>query len=270
MKKYNVRVYLSTFFDTEVEAENEQQARELAEDSENWNMEEIENNLNVQPCETEAKRTRKVNVVWDTDGEDIPELPIEVYVPVSVDENDIADWLSDKYGFCVSSLQIEETKDEEPQPLFSDEDIESLHVGDNILAIGFMHVENEADLVKAKDYLRELNRRHGEPLRGPSKREALAKLADVVRKYGEDEGGNIKLNTWEACGDGWAELNKSTIDEIRLFDDDTMEICFNVNTNDCLPAEDDQFKADDISKFADDLIKYFENEKEEENENENE
>ena len=34
-------------------------------------------------------------------------VPREVYVPMSVEEDDIADWLSDEYGYCVESFTIE-------------------------------------------------------------------------------------------------------------------------------------------------------------------
>ena len=41
------------------------------------------------------------NIEWDTDGEDIPELPTEVLVPKDWDDDEVTDWLSDTYGFCV-------------------------------------------------------------------------------------------------------------------------------------------------------------------------
>lgn len=49
------------------------------------------------------------NIVWDTDGYDVEALylPTETYVPSEVEEDDIADWLSDKYGFLVESFLIE-------------------------------------------------------------------------------------------------------------------------------------------------------------------
>lgn len=43
-----------------------------------------------------------VKVYWDTDGEEV-ELPNVVEVPSDIDEEDISDWLSDKYGWCVES-----------------------------------------------------------------------------------------------------------------------------------------------------------------------
>ena len=59
----------------------------------------------------EEEEEREVYVEWDvSDGEfetfvneGIPRI---VYVPMSVAEEDIADWLSDKYGYCVESFTI--------------------------------------------------------------------------------------------------------------------------------------------------------------------
>jgi len=47
------------------------------------------------------KEPRLVRVYWDTDGEVIEDLPTEVRVPSEVDEDGVADWLSDEYGWCV-------------------------------------------------------------------------------------------------------------------------------------------------------------------------
>lgn len=49
------------------------------------------------------------DIEWDTDGESIYELglPVTVVVPVDMDEDEIADMLSDDYGFCVNSFSIE-------------------------------------------------------------------------------------------------------------------------------------------------------------------
>lgn len=48
------------------------------------------------------------NIVWDTDGYSVEELglPVEVDVPSEIEEDDIVDWLSDKYGFCIESLKF--------------------------------------------------------------------------------------------------------------------------------------------------------------------
>jgi hypothetical protein len=45
---------------------------------------------------------RIIKVDWDTDGEDLG-LPTEVLVPNFVPDDDVADYLSDIYGFCVNS-----------------------------------------------------------------------------------------------------------------------------------------------------------------------
>lgn len=48
------------------------------------------------------------NIVWETDGYSIEELglPIEVDVPSEIEEDDIADWLSDEYGFLVELFEL--------------------------------------------------------------------------------------------------------------------------------------------------------------------
>lgn len=108
-QKYIIRVYLSSFYDVEVEAENQQDAKQMAESSENWDMVEIANNLALQEGETQAIdeypsiTVKTISVEWDTDGMDEEELdlPSEVEVPSDIDEDQVSDWLSDLYGFCV-------------------------------------------------------------------------------------------------------------------------------------------------------------------------
>lgn len=50
----------------------------------------------------------KVYPKWETDGTPIKELglPNEVDVPNNVEVEDIADWLSDEYGFLVESFEF--------------------------------------------------------------------------------------------------------------------------------------------------------------------
>lgn len=47
-------------------------------------------------------KTFKVSVNWDTDEENI-DLPKVVEIPNYVENDDVADYLSDKYGWCVNS-----------------------------------------------------------------------------------------------------------------------------------------------------------------------
>ena len=55
-------------------------------------------------------KVRFFNIDWDTDGEKV-DLPLEVIIPdveTDVDiENEGADILSDKYGWCVNSFSYE-------------------------------------------------------------------------------------------------------------------------------------------------------------------
>ena len=46
------------------------------------------------------------DIVWDCEELDQDEigLPSEVEVPDEVEEDEIADWLSDEYGWCVLSF----------------------------------------------------------------------------------------------------------------------------------------------------------------------
>lgn len=51
-----------------------------------------------------------VNIEWDTDGEPV-DLPNEVAIPDSVDDENIADFLSDEYEFCVFTCEVEEREE---------------------------------------------------------------------------------------------------------------------------------------------------------------
>lgn len=49
----------------------------------------------------------KVRVNWDTDGFSVNELGLpEVVDMPTMDMNDISDYLSDEYGYCVESFEI--------------------------------------------------------------------------------------------------------------------------------------------------------------------
>jgi len=55
-----------------------------------------------------STRAYAVNIKWDTDGEDIEYLPERVSIPCFIDDDEIADYLSDKYGFCVFGFDIKQ------------------------------------------------------------------------------------------------------------------------------------------------------------------
>ena len=60
----------------------------------------------------EEEEEREVYVEWDVSDNEFENfvyegVPRKVYVPMSVAEEDIADWLSDKYGYCVESYTID-------------------------------------------------------------------------------------------------------------------------------------------------------------------
>ena len=51
-----------------------------------------------------------VDIKWDTDGEDAKDLglPSRVEIPFFVYDDEIADYLSDEYGYCVFGFNIEQ------------------------------------------------------------------------------------------------------------------------------------------------------------------
>lgn len=53
---------------------------------------------------------KATDIQWDTDGdkEILEALPKEVDIPEHIEEEDIADYLSDLTGFCVFGFYIEE------------------------------------------------------------------------------------------------------------------------------------------------------------------
>jgi hypothetical protein len=53
-------------------------------------------------------RAYAVDIKWDTDGEQIDTLPTRVEIPFFVDDEEIADFLSDEYGYCVFGFNIEQ------------------------------------------------------------------------------------------------------------------------------------------------------------------
>lgn len=55
---------------------------------------------------------RAIDIKWDTDGDDevLKTLPKEMDVPNDIDEEDVADWLSDETGFCVFGFVLEAEK----------------------------------------------------------------------------------------------------------------------------------------------------------------
>lgn len=58
--------------------------------------------ISEEMCEKlngENENTRMVTVDWDNDGET---LPTKVRIPTNVADEDVADYLSDTYGFCVN------------------------------------------------------------------------------------------------------------------------------------------------------------------------
>jgi hypothetical protein len=59
----------------------------------------------IQEINTTPVARKAVQIDWDTDGEDI-DLPTEIDIPAEVDDEDVADYLSDQTGFCHFGFQI--------------------------------------------------------------------------------------------------------------------------------------------------------------------
>lgn len=50
---------------------------------------------------------KATNIKWETDGYVIEWLPLNVVIPTHIEEDEIADYLSNEYGFLVESFEIE-------------------------------------------------------------------------------------------------------------------------------------------------------------------
>ena len=52
---------------------------------------------------------RAIDIKWDTDGDEeiLKTLPKEMDIPDDIDEENVADWLSDETGFCVFGFALE-------------------------------------------------------------------------------------------------------------------------------------------------------------------
>lgn len=47
-----------------------------------------------------------VDIDWETDGHDKKDLPNKVEIPEDVHEDDIADFLSDEYGWLINDFEV--------------------------------------------------------------------------------------------------------------------------------------------------------------------
>ena len=58
-------------------------------------------------------RVRASNILWDTDGDESVKLPHETIIDIDNDSDmnmETADYLSDKYGYCVIALDVKLTQ----------------------------------------------------------------------------------------------------------------------------------------------------------------
>lgn len=49
------------------------------------------------------------NIIWDTDGEEELDLPVEIIIPDGMDEDEIDDYLSDFTGYCHKGYTLEDS-----------------------------------------------------------------------------------------------------------------------------------------------------------------
>ena len=59
----------------------------------------------IQEINTAPVARKAVQIDWDTDGEDV-DLPTEIDIPAEINDEDVADYLSDQTGFCHFGFQI--------------------------------------------------------------------------------------------------------------------------------------------------------------------
>ena len=52
---------------------------------------------------------KAINIQWDTDDQ-VVDLPTEVEIPEGYSEDDVADYLSDEYRYCVFNFDIDNDK----------------------------------------------------------------------------------------------------------------------------------------------------------------
>ena len=68
-----------------------------------YSVNQDKNLLTILNEEKPCRRRIATGIEWETDGEDV-DLPEEVEIPENVSDDDIADYLSDKYNFLVASI----------------------------------------------------------------------------------------------------------------------------------------------------------------------
>ena len=54
---------------------------------------------------------KAINIKWDTDDQ-VVDLPTEVEIPKGCFEEEVADYLSDEYGYCVFNFDIDDDEEE--------------------------------------------------------------------------------------------------------------------------------------------------------------
>ena len=65
----------------------------------------LDTELYLYQKEDDTRLKTVTDIVWETDGEKV-DLPDTVDVPAIIEDEAVADYLSDIYGWCISSLRI--------------------------------------------------------------------------------------------------------------------------------------------------------------------
>ena len=67
-----------------------------------------------------------VNIIWDTDGEDV-DLPTEIEIPdYLIEDEDISDFITEATGFCHNGFTIEVKKGEKIWKRENAQDVENM------------------------------------------------------------------------------------------------------------------------------------------------
>jgi len=89
-----------------LDLEAKQEKRSLSEQIQSAVARTVESN-SVEKASVEKIKMKAVDIIWDTDGEDVM-LPTEIELPAGMnDVDEISDYISDKTGYCHCGFKVE-------------------------------------------------------------------------------------------------------------------------------------------------------------------
>lgn len=108
MPKFNVTMSATIYKTVTVEAETAEEAGAKVYADNPIDLSCLPDDVTIDEDWVNIEPTaRIVTVDWDVDDEaDLANLPATVEIPGKVPDDKVADWLSDKYGFCVNGFTI--------------------------------------------------------------------------------------------------------------------------------------------------------------------